>query len=260
MQPQEIYKLLLFFIIYSFLGWLLETVAKSIEQKKFINSGFLVGPLCPIYGFGAFIMLIFLDRFKENYLLLFFMGMVILTAWEYLVGIILEKAFKTKYWDYSNYKINFQGRICLVHSTIWGILGVIFIRFIHPYVIEFINIIDIKYIIMIDALLYMILVIDCIYSIIKATNIRSKIIKLREITETLKEKLEEINVADSKKKTKEKLKQIIDELKENQNELIEKLQTQTERIRKAFPTMKMEINDFLNKKIHIIKKGQKKEK
>ena len=242
MQAQEIYKLLLFFIIYSFLGWLLETVAKSIEQKKFINSGFLVGPLCPIYGFGAF------------------MGMVILTAWEYLVGIILEKAFKTKYWDYSNYKINFQGRICLVHSTIWGILGVIFIRFIHPYVIEFINIIDIKYIIMIDALLYMILVIDCIYSIIKATNIRSKIIKLREITETLKEKLEEINVADSKKKTKEKLKQIIDELKENQNELIEKLQTQTERIRKAFPTMKMEINDFLNKKVHIIKNGQKKEK
>lgn len=153
MQAQEIYKLLLFFIIYSFLGWLLETVAKSIEQKKFINSGFLVGPLCPIYGFGAFIMLIFLDRFKENYLLLFFMGMVILTAWEYLVGIILEKAFKTKYWDYSNYKINFQGRICLVHSTIWGILGVIFTRFIHPYVIEFINIIDIKYIIMIDCII-----------------------------------------------------------------------------------------------------------
>lgn len=75
------------------MGWLLETVAKSIEQKKFINSGFLVGPLCPIYGFGAFIMLIFLDRFKENYFYYFY-GNGNITAWEYLVGIILEKALK----------------------------------------------------------------------------------------------------------------------------------------------------------------------
>ena len=260
MQTQEICRLLLYFIIYSFLGWLLETIAKSIEQRKFINSGFLVGPFCPIYGFGAFIMLIFLNGFKENYISLFFMGMITLTVWEYLVGIMLEKAFKTKYWDYSKFKFNFQGRICLLHSTIWGVLGVIFITFIHPQVTNLINMISIEHIVFIDVLLYVILIIDCIYSIIKATNIRTKIVKLKEITETIKEKLEEIKLADNKKKAKDKLKEIVEELKENQNELIEKLQKQTSRIRKAFPTMKSEINDFLNKRTHILKNGQKKEK
>ena len=102
----------------------MESIFRSICEKKLINTGFLRGPFCPIYGIGSIIMPI----------LLFFSSSIILTIWEYVVGIILEKLFNTKYWDYSDHKFNFQGRICLTNSIYWGILGVLFIKYIHPFV------------------------------------------------------------------------------------------------------------------------------
>lgn len=76
----QILRLLLYFIIYSFFGWVLESIFKSILQRKFVNSGFLYGPLCPIYGFGAIIMLLFLSTFKDNILLLFITGFIVLST------------------------------------------------------------------------------------------------------------------------------------------------------------------------------------
>ena len=72
-------------------------------------------------------------------ILLFILSMLMLTAWEYLVGVILEKFFKTKYWDYSNHKVNFQGRICLTNSIYWGILGVVFLKYIHPFILNLLS-------------------------------------------------------------------------------------------------------------------------
>ena len=113
---QLLFEILTYFIVYSFLGWVMESVFRSIIEKKIINTGFLRGPFCPIYGIGAIIMLIFLERFQDKPILLFFIAITLLTAWEYIVGVILEKLFNTKYWDYSNHKFNFQGRICLTNS------------------------------------------------------------------------------------------------------------------------------------------------
>jgi len=103
-------NLLFYFLIYSFFGWILETVYKSVLQKKYVNSGFLFGPFCPIYGFGAVILYLFLDSFKDNLVLVFLIGMIIFSIWECVVGYWLEKFFNTKYWDYSNEKFNFKGR------------------------------------------------------------------------------------------------------------------------------------------------------
>ena len=109
----NIFNLITYFILYSFLGWIMESIFRSICEKKLINTGFLRGPFCPIYGIGAIIMFVFLKKFENLPILLFFISMIILTAWEYIVGILLEKIFNTKYWDYSDHKFNFQGRICL---------------------------------------------------------------------------------------------------------------------------------------------------
>ena len=78
----------------------MESIVRSIAEKKIINTGFLNGPFCPIYGFGAIIMLVLLKRFAINWIILFFASIIILTLWEYVVGVLLEKIFKTKYWDY----------------------------------------------------------------------------------------------------------------------------------------------------------------
>ena len=91
---------------------MLESTYRSLIERKVINSGFLHGPYCPIYGFGAVIMFLFLDGFENNIVLLFLMGFLVLTAWEYVVGVLLEKIYHTKYWDYSHSFCNIQGRVC----------------------------------------------------------------------------------------------------------------------------------------------------
>lgn len=133
-MKQEFIYLLTYFIIYSFLGWVMESIYRSICEKKIINTGFLRGPFCPIYGVGAIIMMTILSGFKDALVVLFLISFIVLTLWEYLVGVLLEKLFKTKYWDYSSHKFNYKGRICLTNSLAWGILGVLFTKYIHPFI------------------------------------------------------------------------------------------------------------------------------
>ena len=108
-------KIVFYFIIYSFLGWCLESIYKTIILKKPINSGFLYGPVCPMYGIGA-IMMIGLSTLSDNIIIIFILSFVVFSLWEYVVAVILEKCFKTRYWDYSDLKFNFQGRVCLKNS------------------------------------------------------------------------------------------------------------------------------------------------
>lgn len=98
-QKWKLFEILTYIFIYSFLGWAMESVVRSVAEKKIINTGFLKGPLCPIYGIGAMIMFLCLDQFENNIVLLFFIAIIVLTIWEYLVGVALEKMFHTKYWD-----------------------------------------------------------------------------------------------------------------------------------------------------------------
>lgn len=243
-------------MIYSFLGWLLESVVKTYAQKKIVNSGFLYGPFCPIYGIGALIMLAFLESFKNSTILLFLIGFVVLSIWEYIVGFMLEKTFHTKYWDYSNNKFNFQGRVCLMNSTFWGILGVVFIKYIHPFISTQVDRIPEKAIVIVSLLLALYMVIDLIITIVKITNIQTKLESLKEITENLNEQLKQIKKLD-KSINKESIQNVIDELKYKQTKIKRKLYRITNRLRKAFPTMKSEtiekIGEILNQKIEIRK-------
>ena len=96
----------LLFIIYAFLGWVMEVTAKLIQYKRFINRGFLVGPYCPIYGFGAVLITILLERYLYDPVILFVMAIVTCATLEYLTSWIMEKLFKARWWDYSNRKFN----------------------------------------------------------------------------------------------------------------------------------------------------------
>lgn len=247
----QILRLLLYFIIYSFFGWVLESIFKSILQRKLVNSGFLHGPFCPIYGFGAIIMLLFLNNFKDNVFLLFIVAFVILSVWEYIVGVLLEKKFNTKYWDYSNNFFNIKGRVCLMNSTFWGILGVMFTLFIHPFVEKYILFFNKEALIYMNIILYLGIIIDCIITTIKVKSLDSTIEKIKDLGETIKEKLKELK--DIKSDAIEKVKNtenIIEELKYKQEILKVKIYKQAKRLKKAFPTMKSEnISQFLNQKI-----------
>ena len=255
MKQHLIISILSYFIIYSFMGWFLETVFKTIEEKKYINSGFLFGPLCPIYGIGALIMIFCLGWFKDKYILLFLVSIIVLSTWEYIVGVCLEKIFKAKYWDYSDKKFNIKGRVCLLNSIYWGILAVLFIQFIHPFINEQLNIIPNNILIYLNILIYMYFIADSIVTIIKLNNINIRFNKLRELSEAIKQKAEELEL----NLENFELKNIIDELKERREELRNTLQIKTRRIRTVFPTMKSEnISEFLMGRVERIKKNTEK--
>lgn len=127
-------SVILYFIIYSFLGWCCETVYCSILQKKFVNRGFLYGPLCPIYGCGALLVLYLLRDVQTSILPLFLSGMVVTTILEYLTSVLLEKLFHMKWWDYSAMPFNINGRVCLLNSCEFGALSVFVVMVLHPAV------------------------------------------------------------------------------------------------------------------------------
>ena len=229
-------EIIMYFITYSFLGWVMESIFRSICERKLINTGFLIGPFCPIYGVGAIIMLLFLKNFSNNILLLFVVSIIVLTIWEYLVGVLLEKLFHTKYWDYSNNKFNFQGRICLMNSLFWGILGVVFVKFIHSMIENLISKIDIRILAFVYSIIAIVMIVDMIVSIIKVKNIKVTLEKIEKLNAEIKEKLKEISEETIIKRDKAML----------------RLYKNVYRLKKAFPAINTkEITEILNKKVEL---------
>lgn len=132
LMEQPLSLIFLYFIWYSLLGWIMETVYCSVRRGAFVDRGFLMGPICPIYGVGALLMLSFLNRFVGSPLLFYVMAVVVMSAWEYLVGWFLDVTTHIKYWDYSKERWNLHGRICLKSSLYWGIIAYVAICWIHP--------------------------------------------------------------------------------------------------------------------------------
>jgi len=131
---QPFVLLFLYFIFYSFAGWVWETVYCSIVERRLVARGFLYGPVCPIYGAGVIIMNLFFTPFKDNLLVFYLVSVVVMTLWEYAVAWLLETTTHIKYWDYSQFHFNYKGRVCLAVSLFWGILSYLAVFWIHPFV------------------------------------------------------------------------------------------------------------------------------
>lgn len=126
--------LFLYFIAYSFLGWCVETTYCCICERRWVARGFLYGPICPIYGVGVLLMILFFAPLAGNLVVFYVTATVVMSAWEYLVGWFLETTTHIKYWDYSDKPFNLKGRVCLQISLCWGVLSYITIFWIHPQV------------------------------------------------------------------------------------------------------------------------------
>lgn len=120
------------FFFYSFIGWCIEVCAAAVQHRKFVNRGFVAGPLCPIYGFGAILFEIFLPELTEDPFFLFLGGFVLASLLEYSTGMFFEKVYKKKLWDYSRFRYNVGGYICLPFSLLWGALSVVTVMFADP--------------------------------------------------------------------------------------------------------------------------------
>ena len=213
---EQIQVCFLLFSIYSFLGWLMEVVNTLRVEKKFVNRGFLVGPFCPIYGFGVLLMTMLLEKYQDDLVATFIFAILICGILEYFTSYFLEKIFHARWWDYSNRKFNINGRICLENLFVFGILGCLIMYKLNPFLITLLNKIPNICLTLISILMFICFTVDALIS--------GKIIyKLKEATNNFKkDNTEEISI---------KVKKI----------LSTRLVFQ-ERLLSAFPNLKKSIN------------------
>lgn len=131
MQEYDLSQWILFFFLYSFLGWVWESCYVSVRKHRWVNRGFMHGPMLPLYGSGAMVVLIVTIPVRDNIPLVFLMGMIGATILEYFTGITMERLFHVRYWDYRNLKFNVRGYICPIASLCWGVFSILMVKVVH---------------------------------------------------------------------------------------------------------------------------------
>ncbi len=222
------YEYFLLFLIYSSIGWILEVLCKLFEEKRFINRGFLIGPYCPIYGWGCMLITILLKKYYYDPIVLFFMAIIICSFLEYFTSLIMEKIFKVRWWDYSNRRFNINGRICLETMVPFGLLSLLIMYIVNPFFIKSVMLIPNKICFVISLILFIIYIIDNIISI-------KVIFNLKGIIQNVKK--------DSTELIREKVRKII-----NEKNILNR------RLFKAFPHIEFKIVKFKDIKKYINKK------
>lgn len=244
------YMYFFYFTVYSFLGWICETIYCSIIDNHYVNRGFLKGPFCPIYGVGALIVIIFLTPFANNIIILFLTAMIFTSTLEYITGALLESIFNLTWWDYSNYKFNINGKVCLLNSILFGILSVITIEFINPTIVTLIKHIPSNYIIWISSTSLIYFIMDTTITASRVLELGGKLKEMSILVEEIREKrkvykeilqgnlsrFDEIIEQESEKVAY--VKEQINKLKVKLENVILKNKTVNKRIIRAFPNIK----------------------
>lgn len=197
----------LYFSIYSFLGWICEVIYCSIPVKKFINRGFLNGPVCPVYGFGALFVIYIMEWLNiDSPILIFIFGGVIASVIEFIADILLEYVFHTRLWNYSNRKFNIKGRVCLLNSTLFATLSLVLLEIIHPLMVLFISKFSNLAIILVASLFLIIFIVDMSWTVNEVINLNIAL-KNMNILEKLKK---EFNKKEFKLKRLKRLRRLIE--------------------------------------------------
>ena len=253
----SIYYSILYFFVYGFLGWCTEVIFAAFKQHRFVNRGFLNGPICPIYGVGVTLVIACLEAFQSNLLLLYISSVILVTVLEGVTGWAMDKLFHNKWWDYSKLPFNIGGYVCLLFSLIWGVSCVFIVYFVHPLIHQVLSLIPHTAGIALIAILGIALLSDMIVT-------TSAIVKFNQYLELLKHITDELHaisnqigaelyqnvmhVLDMQESSRQKLDDVklevseeirmqIVELKTRAQNLGEKVPKPARRLLKAFPKL-----------------------
>ena len=179
-----------YFIVYAFLGWVCEDIYCGIGKRKFINRGFLYGPYCPIYGFGALLVIYPLLMVSKHPIVVFIFGMVLTSILEYITSFVMEKLFATRWWDYSTYPFNINGRICLQNSLLFGLMALVVVYGLHPIVSRFVERIPLGFLVIFLIIFTSCFVIDIVNTVIVLLRRKKVFLKLKEDIDELRAQFE----------------------------------------------------------------------
>lgn len=197
-------RLIIYFLVYSFLGYLSEVAYCSIGQHSLVNRGFLYGPWLPIYGFGGLLVVIFLDPVSQWPPLVFVLAFLLTSLLEYFTSWALERLFSVKLWDYSRMKVNINGRVCLLNSTLFGIMGLAAEYIVQPRMSRLISDIPTHLIHPVALVVAMVLSVDATLSVMKMASFKAGLRRFREMRRDFNGRVEAL-VASGKKELAEEL-------------------------------------------------------
>jgi len=260
----------LLFIIYSIAGWLLEVTCKYIDYKKFINRGFLIGPYCPIYGYGAVFITLALYKYQEDPLVLFIMTVVSCGVLEYLTSWFMEKLFKARWWDYSSRKFNLNGRVCLGTLVPFGVFGIILTYITNPFLIGLLSKANQNILNIIAVVIFIIYMTDYVISTIIIFGFRKTTVKvgkenIKDNTEDITNKVRAIlsqkawayrrliNAYPTLVTIRTRIQEFTDDVKENVNEIKDNINEKAEDFRNAINDKKEEIKNNITEKTNYVK-------
>ena len=225
----QFFYIFLLFLMYSFIGWIVDICDIIYKYKKVVNRGFMLGPICPIYGVGVLLMIYLLKDFTSSPLALFILAIFIFMTLEYLTSYVMEKLFNARWWDYSDRKFNLNGRICLETTIPFGLGGMLVMSVINPFFIKLLNKIPSNIVIILGIILLILFIIDYLVSF-------SVIAKIRNIDlSKFKDDTEEVN-----KKVRDYLTSLSPAMK---------------RLMESFPNVRIKVKDIKNKFEKSIKKS-----
>ena len=194
----SIINYVLLFFVYAFFGWLVEIIYNRCLNKKWVNRGFLIGPICPIYGSGCLLLILLLDRYSKDFFALFLGSIFICSILEYFTSYFLEKIFKARWWDYSNFKYNINGRICLETMIPFGLFGSNIVGIVNPFLEQLVVQLQLPIRVFIAVLFIVIILIDFIISFKVVSSIKGSIKFLNgDNTDEIKEKIKNIFLLNS---------------------------------------------------------------
>lgn len=253
----SIYYSILYFFVYGFLGWCTEVIFAAFKQHRFVNRGFLNGPICPIYGVCVTLVIACLEAFQSNLLLLYISSVILVTVLEGVTGWAMDKLFHNKWWDYSKLPFNIGGYVCLLFSLIWGVACVFIVYFVHPLIHQVLSLIPHTAGIALIAILGIALLSDIIVTTSAIVKFNQYLERLKHITDELHAISNQIgselyqnvmHVLDMQESSRQKLDDVklevseeirmqIVELKTRAQNLGEKVPKPARRLLKAFPKL-----------------------
>lgn len=255
--------LLLYFIIYSVLGWLCEVGYRSVVEGYVYNSGFLNGPYCPIYGFGALLLLTLLAPYTNNAVLLFFAATILTTLLEGIAGYLLHKCLHARWWDYSEQPFNIGGYVCLAFSIVWGLGSVFILRITHPFTITIASKFSEQHKLIFVLILLSVMSVDFIVTIATVMKLNKELkaidnlsSQLHKISDNVAEKVGETAIELDEKRDKIAT-ELRKKLKNRREELLQKRMSRYERLFKAFPGGSHDQYDNLIKELRELYRKKK---
>ena len=262
----------LLFIIYSVIGWCMEVTLKLLESRKFVNRGFLIGPYCPIYGYGAILITFLLEKYINDVITLFIMAILVCGILEYTTSYLMEKIFKARWWDYSQNKFNINGRVCLETIIPFGLLGLLIMYVTNPFFLSKLELLPEIWLNILFWTLLVIFITDNIVSTVVISYIKKalkfigkELDNTEEITKKIMEVLKQKSalhrrLANAYPKLKEKTQEIKKQVENQSKEIKKQIKNQKDEIKEQIKEQKMEIGKIIDKTSKKVEKMVKKEK